>query len=89
MVFIRVIIYLIKKGWAYIINLNKYADVGTHSIALYVLNNEAVYLTVLVFNTFLKKLGILKVISIVKPTFIIQAYDLIMWGYFCIGFIDH
>ena len=32
----------IKDG-AYVINLDEYADVGTHSIALYVLNNEIIY----------------------------------------------
>ena len=32
----------IKKG-AYIINLDEYADVGTHWIALYVKNNEVSY----------------------------------------------
>ena len=32
----------IKNG-AYIINLDEYADVGTHCIALYVKNNEVIY----------------------------------------------
>ena len=32
----------IKKG-AYVINLDKYTDVGTHWIALYVKNNEVIY----------------------------------------------
>ena len=32
----------IKNG-AYVINLDEYADVGTHSIALYVKNNEVIY----------------------------------------------
>ena len=27
----------------YVINLDEYADVGTHWIALYTLNNDAVY----------------------------------------------
>ena len=29
---------------AYVINLDEYVDVGTHWIALYVLNNDASYL---------------------------------------------
>ena len=45
----------IKNG-AYVINLDEYTDVGTHWIALYVKNNEVIYLIVLVFNMFLKKL---------------------------------
>ena len=32
----------IKNG-AYVINLDKYTDVGTHWIALYVKNNEVIY----------------------------------------------
>ena len=32
----------IKNG-AYIINLDEYADVGTHWIALYLKNNEVIY----------------------------------------------
>ena len=31
------------KGWAYIINLDEYADVGTHWIALFCNRNEIVY----------------------------------------------
>ena len=50
-------------------------------------------LTVLVLNIFQKKLK--KFISnkntkgstITKNIFRIQAYDSVMWGYFCIGFI--
>ena len=38
------------KNRAYVINLDEYADVGTHWIALYEQNNE-----VLVLNMFLKK----------------------------------
>ena len=32
----------IRKG-AYVVNLDEYADIGTHWIALYVKNNEFVY----------------------------------------------
>ena len=77
----------IKNG-AYIINLDEYADVGTHWIALYVKNNEITY-----FYSF----GVPKEI-IMYPTiehkniktniFRIQADNSIMCGYFCIGFID-
>ena len=32
------------KDWAYAINLDEYADVGTHWIVLYTLNNDIFYL---------------------------------------------
>ena len=33
----------VYSGWAYVINLDEYADVGTHWIALYIKNNEIIY----------------------------------------------
>ena len=44
-----------NKGWAYVINLDEYADVGTHWIALFFNRNEIVYCDSLVLNMFLKK----------------------------------
>ena len=38
MEFILEIVCLIKD-WAYVINLDQYFDIGTHSVALYALNN--------------------------------------------------
>ena len=78
----------IKDG-AYVINLDEYSDIGTHWIALYVLNNDVTY-----FDSF----GVEHIPEEIK-TFIgnknkrtnifrIQAYDLIICGCFCIGFID-
>ena len=43
MVFSREIICLKNKGWAYVINLDEYADVGTHWIALFCNKSEIVY----------------------------------------------
>ena len=44
MVFFQEIIYLKKiKDGAYVINLDEYADVGTHWIALFCNKNEIVY----------------------------------------------
>ena len=37
----------------YVVN-DEYANIFTHWIALYALNNNATYLTVLALNTFLK-----------------------------------
>ena len=78
----------IKNG-AYVIDLDEYADVGTHWIALYTKNNEVIY-----FDSFgvehVPK-GIKRFIGhkdIKTNIFRIQAYNSIMCGYFCIGFID-
>ena len=78
----------IKDG-AYVINLDEYSDIGTHWVALYVNNNDVTY-----FDSFGKE-HILKEIktfinnkNIKTNIFRIQAYDSIMCGYFCIGFID-
>ena len=54
---------------AYVINLDEYVDVGTHWIALYVLNNDASYLDSLQSNTFLEGLSILLIIKICKQTY--------------------
>ena len=77
----------IKNG-AYIINLDKYHDIGTHWVALYVNNNTIIY-----FDSFgvehipkeiIKFIGNNK--KIITNIYRIQAYDSIMCGYFCIGF---
>ena len=78
----------IKNG-AYVINLDEYADVGTHWIALYLKNNEITY-----FDSFgvehvskeIKRFVGHK--SIKTNIFSLQADNSIMCGYFCIGFID-
>ena len=78
----------IKDG-AYVINLNEYFDIGTHWIALYVLNNDVTY-----FDSF----GVEHIPQEIKAfignrniktnIFRIQAHDSIMCRYFCIRFID-
>ena len=82
----------IKDG-AYIINLDEYADVGTHWIALFCNRNEIVY-----FDSF----GVEYIPEEIKEfsekfpgneniktnIFRIQEDNSIMCGYFCIGFID-
>ena len=77
------------ENGAYVINLDEYADVGTHWIALYVKNNEVIY-----FDSF----GVENVPKEIKRftghkntktnKFRIQADNSILCGYFCIGFID-
>ena len=78
------------KDGDYVINLNEYSDIGTHLVALFVHNNDVTY-----FDSF----GVERIpkeikafidgsLSITTNIFRIQAYDSIMRGYFCIGFID-
>ena len=74
---------------AYVINVDEYRDIGPHWVALYVNNKTAIY-----FDSFgvehipkeiMKFIGNKKIIT---NTYRIQAYDSIMCGYFCIGFIN-
>ena len=79
---------IIKDG-AYIINLDEYADVGTHWIALFCNKNEIVY-----FDSF----GVEHVREEIKELignknikaniFQVQATNSVMCYYFSIGFID-
>ena len=70
-------------------NLDKYSDIGTHWIALYVNSKTVTY-----FDSFgvehipkeIKK--IINNKNIIANIFRIKAYDSVMCGYFCIGFID-
>ena len=87
----------IKNG-AYVINLDEYHDIGTHWVALYVNNKIAIYFDYFGVEHIPK--GIMKFIvhtsfglgshrkKIVTNIYRIQAYDSIMCGYFCIGFIN-
>ena len=77
-----------NKDGAYATNLDEYSDMGTHWIALYVNNKTVTY-----FDSFgvehipkeIKK-NINK--NIIANIFRLQANDSVMYGYFCIGFID-
>ena len=78
----------IKNG-AYVINLDEYRDIGTHWVALYVNNKTIIYFDSFGVENIPKE--ILKFIgnkNIITNIFRIQAYDSIMCGYFCIGFIN-
>ena len=79
----------IIKNSAYVINLDEYHDIGTHWVALYVNNQTVTY-----FDSFgvehipkeiMKFIGNKNKITNIFRT---QAYDSIMYGYFCIGFIN-
>ena len=78
----------IKDG-AYIINLDESSDIGTHWVALWVNYNNVIYFDSFGVGHIPKE--IIKSIdnrNIKTNIFRIQAYDSIMCGYFCIGFID-
>ena len=74
----------IKNG-----NIDEYHDIGTHWVALYANNKNIKY-----FNSFgvehipKEIMKFIDNINIITNIFRIQAYDSILCGYFCIGFIN-
>ena len=78
----------IKDG-AYIINLDEYADVGTHWIALFCKKSEIVYFYSFGVEHIPEEIKeFIKRKNIKANIFRIQENNSIMCGYFCIGFID-
>ena len=82
----------IKDG-AYVINRDEYFNIGTHSIAFYALNNNVTY-----FNNFdvehipkeiIEFIGNknIKGSKITKNVFVMQTYDSLTYGYFCIALL--
>ena len=77
------------KDWKLIINLDEYELIGTHWITLYINDHNVTY-----FDSFgvehipkeIKKFIANK--NIITNIYRIQAYDSVMCGHFCIGFID-
>ena len=71
-------------------NENEYEDAATHWIELYVKNKKVVY-----FDSFGVEHAPKEIIKFIKNKDIIanifrlQAYDLIMCGYYCIEFINY
>ena len=90
MVFILEVICQIKiKDGAYVINLDEHYITGTRWIALYVKNNDITYFDSFGVEHIPKEIkAFIKTRNIKINIFRIQAYDSIMCGYFCIGFID-
>ena len=77
------------KNDAYVINLDEYHDIGTHRVALYVNNKTIIYFDSFGIEHIPRE--IMKFIArkkIITNIYRIQAYDSIMCGYFCIGFIN-
>ena len=78
----------IKDG-AYVINLDEYADVATHWIALSCNRNEIVYLDSFGVEHVPEEIEEFIVNkNIIANIFRVQANDSVLCGYFCIGFID-
>ena len=74
---------------AYIINLDESESIGPLWIALYVNAENVTYFDSFVVEHIPK--GIRKLIgnkNIITNIYRIQAYNSLMCGYFCIGFID-
>ena len=77
------------ENGAYVINLDEYHDIGTHWVALYVNNKIVTYFDSFGVEHIPKE--IMKIINrkkIITNIYRIQAYDSIICGYFCIGFIN-
>ena len=78
------------KDGAYVINLDEDSDIGTHSVALYVRSNNVTYFDYFGEEHIPKEIKtfIGRSLSIATNIFRLQGYESIIWGYFCIGFID-
>ena len=78
----------IKDG-AYVINLDENSDIGTHWVALYAKNNDIAYFDSFGVEHIPKEIKVFIKNKNVKTNILrIQAYDSILCGYFCIGFIN-
>ena len=78
----------IKDG-VYVINLDEYSDIGPHWIALYVNTKTVTYLHSFGVGHIPKEIKkIINNKNIIANVFRLQAYDSVMCGYFCIGFVD-
>ena len=79
----------VYSGDNLITNLDEYSDIGTNWIALYAHNNYVTYFDSFGVEHIPKEIKtFINNKNIKTNIFRIQAYDSIMCGYFCIGFID-
>ena len=77
----------IKDG-THVINLDEYADVGTHWIALFCNRNEVVYFDSFGVEHVPEEIKVFVGNKNIKANlFRVQANDSVMFVYFCIGFI--
>ena len=73
---------------AYVINFVKFKSIGSHWIALYVNLNNATYFDSFRVEHILKEIKKFIGNRNITNIYRIQAYDSIMCGYYCTGFID-
>ena len=77
------------KGGVFVINLDKYYNIGTHWVALYVQNNDINYFDSFEVEHIPEEIkAIIGNKNIQTKIFRIRTYDSIMCAYFCIGFIN-
>ena len=71
------------------INFDEYSEIGTKWIALYALDNNVTYFDSFGVEHIPKEIEIfIDKSRVVINIFRIKAYDSVICGYFCIGFID-
>ena len=78
----------IKDG-AYVVNLDAYFDIGTHWITLCANNKTATYFDSFGVEHIPKETKKFIKNKNITNIFRIQAYDSVMCGYFCIGFMNY
>ena len=77
------------RGGAYIITLGKYSDIRTHWVPLHVSNETLTYCNCFGVEHIQKEIKkFFDNKNIATNIFRMQAYNSVMFGYFCIGFID-
>ena len=80
--------YKIKNG-TNVINLDEYSDIGARWIALYVNAKTVTYVDGFGVEHISKEIKkFINNKNIIPKIFRLQAYDSVMFGYYCIGFID-
>ena len=81
----------VVKDGAYVVNLDEFEDSGTHWVAVFVeRGSKATYFDSFGVTSLPEEIkGFLEGKNLVVNLYRVQAYDSIMCGYFCIGFINH
>ena len=81
---------IFNKDGAYIINLDKYDNIGTHWVAIYLKNNNVTYFDSFGIEYIPKKIAkLINDKSIKSNIFRIQSFNSILCGYFYTGFIEY
>ena len=77
------------KDRAFVMNLNKYDDIGTHWVVIYVKNDEVTYFVSFVVECIPEVIKrFLGNKDFIVNIYRIQVCDSMMSGYFCIGFAN-